>query len=647
MDATQLTAEELGVGLAKLAADGIQADANQVRRDMVAQFADSREWVREYAVNALDAGATRCQIWGRETGDSLTIIVADDGCGMDRARLQNYMKIFKSTPSPARRGPVGTHGIGKLSVAAIPGQRSFVMNTVAASGEQWRLVAGCMLDDAPVRLERLENAGEKSHGTRFEITFDKQIPLREELSRLTDVLEAYVRFLPMEIIVWTSAEDEGGAPRAHVVHESWHETAGEVFPRHFRFDLDGADYDVAIGLGSDQRSDLYQKRVFVTSQYNLLCQDRLDRPVNVPRLRLRVDSSAFELPFGRHALRNEEVLRPLSRHLRETVLPRYASELAAHFESGALADSGVTSPMAEEFFCGLLLYDASPQRRWTRIPVFATLNRGHLSLASLRAAAEKHGQLYLLQGEEPAGIDLSSFEIPILSSRQPGGGVAVLRREFRDEITDLNAKEAVLEAPPGCAPPLGPQEKLLERHLRFAPAAVRMSRAGGPGASRGRGPSRPGRTMDSEDLERLAGVCEEASAAMRDLSKLRWRVGHLVGLDGTTPCRSHRFLLKGNTVILNLYHPETQDLVKLTAIAPALAGHWGLALCLAEGAGRILPHLTPAAREDLILADALSKASRGKADSTTDAEATDGHPAGPSQELDFFRHLNDPNFGLN
>jgi hypothetical protein len=81
-----------------------------------------------------------------------------------------------------------------------------------------------------------------------------------------------------------------------------------------------------------------------------------------------------------------------------------------------------------------------------------------------------------------------------------------------------------------------------------------------------------------------------------------------VGRDGRTPCRTHRFLLRGDKVVLNLNHPEVRELVELAEIAPALAGHWGLALVLTDGSRKFLPHLSPAAREDLILADALAKA---------------------------------------
>jgi hypothetical protein len=110
-----------------------------------------------------------------------------------------------------------------------------------------------------------------------------------------------------------------------------------------------------------------------------------------------------------------------------------------------------------------------------------------------------------------------------------------------------------------------------------------------------------------DKMERAITICEEAKNARHDLEAIQWRVNYLVGNDGKTPCTTRRFLLKGNSVVLNLYHPEVTELLLLSDKAPSLAGHWGLAMCLTDPGQKILAHLSHEAREDLILADAIAK----------------------------------------
>lgn len=66
MEKGNTVSRELVENLKSIAANGIQADSKRLKEDMCTQFADFREWIREYAVNAHDAGATYCEISGRE-----------------------------------------------------------------------------------------------------------------------------------------------------------------------------------------------------------------------------------------------------------------------------------------------------------------------------------------------------------------------------------------------------------------------------------------------------------------------------------------------------------------------------------------------------------------------------------------------------
>jgi hypothetical protein len=67
-------------------------------------------------------------------------------------------------------------------------------------------------------------------------------------------------------------------------------------------------------------------------------------------------------------------------------------------------------------------------------------------------------------------------------------------------------------------------------------------------------------------------------------------------------------LLKSKgTIVLNLHHPEVRDLLELSESDPLLAGHMGLAMALTDNNAKFLDHLSPAAREDLLLADAMAR----------------------------------------
>lgn len=169
----QPSAQELMQDLQLLAKAGIQTDSPKLKRDMVCQFTDPRLWIREYVVNAFDAGARTCTISGREDERTITIIVEDDGSGMNRERVEGWAHLFRSVKNSDRdlAQVVGQFGIGKLSPAAMPDQCAFLMIT-STGDECWRLKTGCLLDDSPLRFERVTPVPPR--GTRFEITFTKE-----------------------------------------------------------------------------------------------------------------------------------------------------------------------------------------------------------------------------------------------------------------------------------------------------------------------------------------------------------------------------------------------------------------------------------------------------------------------------------------
>jgi hypothetical protein len=586
--------------LEALSAQGISVDRQKLKRDMCAQFADHRLYIREYVVNAFDAGAKHCWISGADGGETLTIVVEDDGRGMDRKGVLDFVTLFRSVKQ-ANPDAIGTHGIGKLSVAAIPGQSGFTMIT-STGRESWRMEAGCLLDDAPIRVEGVEPVRER--GTRFEITFKKSCPLKEEMRLLASILERWVRYLPIVVVIFELREDSkdtlGEARWVHGIQGAWNHVT-ERFQRMYQFTWDGQNYDVVLGMDQGAH-EIYQGRVFVSDQYNLLSFGR-QTLINIPYLKIRIDSRAFELPFGRHRLRNEDVLVPVSHHLRERILPQYLSELFRAYEEGGLSQFEITPMEVEEMACALMAFDRAPERPWSRLPVFKTLNRQRQSLEELLDIAVHQRVLYL-EGERSEGQDVSAFETTVLSNHQPRGGLEVLKAVFRERLLDLSGEDVALEAPLGKAPSLGDDERRFQAFLGFHPQATSMkgllhlakpeARAKAPASVLMRG-----LLEGDERAKTIIGHSQEVGA-------LKWRVNYLVQKDGSTPSRTRRFLLSGKEVVLNLYHDEVRQLLRLSEFAPSLAGHWALCMCLTDE-NRFMRHLSAETREELILLDAMAR----------------------------------------
>lgn len=645
----QLSAEQLMQGLQSLAKAGIRTDSPKLKRDMVCQFSDTRLWIREYVVNAFDAGARTCTVSGREDERTITIIVEDDGSGMNRERVEGWAHLFRSIKNSDRglAQVVGQFGIGKLSPAAMPGQCAFLM--IASTGDEcWRLKTGCLLNDSPLRFERVTPVPPR--GTRFEITFTKEelkaskSSLQTELKALHDILERFVPYLSMTTIVYRRDGEGEAEARPHVVRAEWGGHT-ESFGASHQFTITRHQYEAILGIG-EQRSELYQRRVLVTDHYDLVNMGSMDR-LYLPHLVLRVDAPDLDLVFGRHRVADEGNLRHLASHLKRVVLPRFVSTLFERYREGSLRDYGVTMMQAEEIAVAMMAWEPDSSRPWSHLPVFPVLNysgRPRFSLNDLVQAAHTKGGVYIA-GEGTTGTDFSVFDAPVLAIHQPAGSLEVLKKVLGSRLVNLGAQDVAIEAPAEVRPALGKREKTFQAMLQFHPAAVQQSRRRKTEPSVGNA-GRGRRQPTPEEHARLLTVCEEAQSAWSDLESISWRVGYLVQRDGRTPSRSHRYIVKNaSTVLLNLYHPEVARLLVLSEHAPALAGHWAMASCFCDGTS-ILPHLTMEAREDLVLLDGMAKVGIAVEEDPGSA-AEESAPVAPSSSwVEFMRNAGNPDFGL-
>ena len=592
-------ASEIQRELRSIAGQGIQADRKKLKKDMCEQFADPREWIREFVVNACDADATVCWISGWEDAETITITVEDNGHGMDRKGVLDFNMLYRSVKKSDINPAVGQFGVGKLSVAAMPGQCRFSMTT-STGKEAWRMKAKCLLDDDSILLEQIDPV--PPTGTKFEITFKKEHSLNKELLKLEQILENYLRY--KDITICVSSSD--GQFTHWLQPRSWGGMGMDSYltpySRRYILDLDGTSFDVVLSIGATSH-ELYKQRVLITKRYNLLFPKK--RTAEIPYLTIRVDSNDFQVPIGRHCLSNEELLAGLSQKLGSDLLPQYVNELLRSYQKGFPDKYGKLYAQIEEMACALMLSWGDAGKVWNRFPLFILKNDNRLSLFELQEKMAEKGKLYM-EGEESVGADYSIFDAPVLAKKQPRGGKEVLEKMFADFIINLGIHDIIFERPRNISDSLSPLEEKFQKYLGFHPSIVKMNFLEKQDPGKERGMFGIGNDMSQDELERLSGVFKESREAIKKLEKIKWRINYLVHQDGRTPCSTQLFLFNNDTVVLNLNHAEIRKFVDLTELSPALAGHWALAMCLTSDE-KILPDLTPQVREDLVLMDAIAK----------------------------------------
>ena len=264
---------------------------------------------------------------------------------------------------------------------------------------------------------------------------------------------------------------------------------------------------------------------------------------------------------------------------------------------------GISMNKIEEIAVSLMNNNDNASNLWCNIPVFKTMNMQHKSLNDIREAIAD--DVIYIADNAMHGIDYFQFHSPVLSPHQPTGAIALLRRLFPSKLYDLSTRDMVIEMPTKARPDLTPAEQCFEDSLCFHPDILST-------VTEYQGNKYPQDKSESFGTMSLAEVVEnltsyhENSYPLEELEEINWRVNYLVECDGKTPCHNHRFLLKGNTVVLNLNHSDVRDLVLLAEVSPHLAGHLGIALAL-EGDTCVLNHLSNEMRENLIILDALTK----------------------------------------
>jgi hypothetical protein len=563
---------------------------------MCTQFADYYEFIREYVVNAYDASATFCLIKVSEDQTSLKIGIHDNGNGMDLERLKDFLTVFRSRKDNQAIRSVGRHGIGKLSVAAHPGLTHF--RTVTSTGlDCHEFETDSLLEDHPILIKK--NSFIPPQGTLFEITIRKDTSPLKLVQKLYDILYTYVRFLPISVRFFVNDEnwpkDTADKP---ITRDEW-AYSPECYGRSYIIKLSGKPCEIVLGIGSGVH-EIYQNRVFISSKYNLFSYGN---PENawIPNLMIRVDSEAFELPFGRHCLCNEEVLAGLAEEIREKIVPAYFDFLTGHFDLEMCAGVLQILEKTDEMTIGLLKFGHSGYT-WSHYPVFRIVEGGRLSMSELNKKIRESNCLYI-EAANNEGIDYCHFNSPVLSMEQPAEAIKLLESLYPEAIVNLNDEDTVIEMPLNENMKITKEQKRFESFLAFKPGMIDFGKFG------------LSENQDSDifrfrkspvmKLSDFAGISEEARTANRDLLDLVWKVNYLVERDGVTPCIRKKFMFRNNAITLNLYHFEIKEFVQMATLNPDLAAHWTMAMCLADN--KILPHISEDTREDLLILDAITR----------------------------------------
>jgi hypothetical protein len=580
---------------------GIQIDQPQLTKDMCAQFNDPKEYCREFVVNAKDAGATFCQISGYESADTMTIIITDDGHGMNKDRLLGFFTIFKSIKIGDPTKMVGRHGIGKLSVAAIPGQIGFKLIT-STGDEAWKAETGSLLKNNPITLYSVDPA--PTHGTTFEITFKKQTTLANELNELKKILEHYVKYLDLRIEILKPYQKQN---LTGDISENLHEIIRIREPWTCRNDLSMSypiesnknHFEIVIGIGK-QFTEIYQNRVLITNAYSFY-EKNPDEDKSIPYLNIRVDSPDFELPFGRHKLSNEEILIPVRKKLCEELIPDFVSHILDNAETIIKQECGVTKEMLEELSVAMMKFYPGIKSSWSNYRLFKEFHEGTISLAELEEMVTACGKIFI-EDERIDGLDYSVLEGPILFNDQPKDAIDFIKEYFKRELIDLSEEDCVFEAPPGICPMRDGRERRFEEFLGFFPDSwIEETRKKIDDEK-----SHNTGTASEEKSKMLEGVFKNINNAVEELRKMVWKTMYFVEKDFKTPCTRLKFIYKNNVITLNLFHPEINLFLNLSEKSPALAAHWAMSMCLSEE-NKALKHFTPESRETLLYIDALSK----------------------------------------
>lgn len=166
--------------------------ASDALNALIGQFSQRSAFVRELVQNSLDAGAGRVELLVEQVGRRLRIQVVDDGEGMDRAIIEDYLlTLFRSTKEQDLT-KIGKFGIGFVSLFSV--KPELVVVDTARDGVHHRVVFD---DNHNYTLGLVDEPFEGTTVTLFVRTWGK--PAGELANELRGALHYWCRYARADV----------------------------------------------------------------------------------------------------------------------------------------------------------------------------------------------------------------------------------------------------------------------------------------------------------------------------------------------------------------------------------------------------------------------------------------------------------------
>jgi hypothetical protein len=324
-------------------------------------------------------------------------------------------------------------------------------------------------------------------------------------------------------------------------------------------------------------------------------------------LEMMIDSQALKLPISRNDIIVDSGYRMICSHLLTEILPGIAGRLCGQLGLGQCWWNDLDSARAADIVIDYLCINPHfpPAQDLPLIPV---LPFGLATVNQIRESRGRHGNILFCKcgGDEFDGVTGHKF---VIDEKRLSGNMEKLLESGFGPVKRVDYQEDAMEAVPDSE-----NGRLSQVEQRFQDALVLLS-AGRDGMFT----DLPESNSDRHGPEGLSkrGLGGFSQGGWRgseygpvhnpDIPDIRFKLSRLVRLDGKTPVSAVKFRVNGDTVILNLNHPEIKGHLDFAKKDPDLAAHWCLRELILSDRPECFRHLNYDACEALVLQDAVGR----------------------------------------
>jgi molecular chaperone HtpG len=317
-------------------------------RELVSNAADACEKLRTLSLSepALAAGDEAFRIEIAADKDAPSLVIADNGIGMDRQELidnlgtiaQSGTRAFLEQAGEGAKGSalIGQFGVGFYSAFMVADSVT-VTSRKAGSDEAWRWHSD---GKGAYEIEPVELAEAPARGTRIELHLNAESAAYAETETIERIVTAYSAHVPVPIVLKLAdgteeALADGSAlwrkPKSAVTEAEYKEFYGHVGGRfddpavtiHYRAE-GRTEYSVLLYVPSSRPFDLFEperrgkvklyvRRVFITDEAEIL-------PPWLRFVRGVIDSEDLPLNLSREMLQKNPVIEAIGKGVTNRVL---------------------------------------------------------------------------------------------------------------------------------------------------------------------------------------------------------------------------------------------------------------------------------------------------------------------------------------